>query len=128
MTVRTVWIGIGCCRNTSSTTIQAAIAQVLTEYQLFGTTIMGIATLDRKSDEVGLLEYCRDHSLPLRYFSAAQLNLISVPNPSIRVAAMTETPSVAEAAAMCAAGTQSLIVPKRVLQGVTIAIAENSLS
>lgn len=128
MTLRSIWIGIGCRRNTPGATIQAAIAQVMMDFELTERTIAGIATLDRKSDEIGLLEYCRDRSLPLRYFSADQLNLIAVPNPSIRVVKATKTSSVAEAAAMCAAATQSLIVPKQVIQGVTIAIAENSLS
>lgn len=128
MPAKRIWIGIGCRRGISKLAIHAAIVQVLTEYQLIERPIAGIATLNRKSDEVGLLEFCRDRSLPLRYFSAEQLSLISVPNPSTRIARTTKTPSVAEAAAMCAAATERLIVPKQVIQGVTIAIAENSLS
>lgn len=123
-----IWIGVGCRRGTPKATIEAAIAQVLIKYQLTDSTIAGIATLDRKSDEVGLLEYCRDHALPLRTFSADQLSLMTVPNPSAHVAAKTATWSVAEAAAMRAAAAQQLIVPKQVIQGVTIAVCENSLS
>lgn len=107
--------------------IQTAIDQVLDLYQLEHRTIAGIATLDRKSDEIGLVEYCRDHDLPLRCFSADRLSTIVVPNPSLHVAMTVQTPSVAEAAAMCAAQTQILKVPKQVIQGVTIAIAESSL-
>jgi cobalamin biosynthesis protein CbiG len=47
-----------------------------------------------------------------------------VPNPSGAVAAAVGTPSVAEAAALCAAGPSgSLLLPKRVFRGVTVAIA-----
>ncbi|MCY6491450.1 cobalamin biosynthesis protein [Leptolyngbya sp. GGD] len=122
-----LWIGIGCRRGATKLIIQTAIDQVLDLYQLEHRTIAGIATLDRKSDEIGLVEYCRDHDLPLRCFSADRLSTIAVPNPSLHVAMTVQTSSVAEAAAMCAAQTQILIVPKQVIQGVTIAIAESSL-
>lgn len=128
MVLESLWIGIGCRRGTPKATIALAIAQVLIDYQLTESTIAGLATLDRKSDEVGLIEYCRDHALPLRLFSAEQLSLIAVPHPSPRVAATTKTASVAEAAALCAAAAQQLTVPKQVIQGVTIAVCENSLS
>jgi cobalt-precorrin 5A hydrolase len=122
-----IWIGIGCRRGTTKLTIQTAIAQVLNQYQLNCRTIAGIATIDRKSDEFGLIEYCREQDLPLQSFSANRLNSISVPHPSQQVERIAQTASVAEAAAMCAAETLVLKVPKQVIQGVTIAIAESSL-
>ncbi|MCU0552186.1 MAG: cobalamin biosynthesis protein [Leptolyngbya sp. Prado105] len=123
-----IWIGIGCRRGIAKVTIQSAIAHVLNEYQLTDRAIVGIATVDRKFDEPGLVEYCQERSLPLSCFSANRLKFIAVPHPSTWVAQTIETPSVAEAAAMCAAETETLKVPKQVIQGVTIAIAESSLS
>jgi cobalamin biosynthesis protein CbiG len=127
MTHSKIWIGIGCRRGTSKEQIQTAIAQVLKSHALEQATVLGIATVDRKSNEPGLLEYCQDQALPLRYFSAVRLKLIPVPNPSSTVALYLETSSVAEAAAMCAAEAQNLKVTKQVIQGVTIAIAEQRL-
>lgn len=99
---RVLWIGIGCERGTPRTVIETAIQQVLQAHHLAEGAIAGIATLDRKADEVGLLELCRDRHLPLRCFSAAELQTIEVPNPSAVVAAEVGTPSVAEAAAIAA--------------------------
>jgi len=120
--LRTLWIGVGCRRGTSKQTIDAAIAQVLEQHHLSHSTIVGIATVDRKRDEAGLLEYCQEHKLPLSLFSANQLQVLGVPNPSVdRIG----TPSVAEAAALCAAGSNILRVPKQVIEKtVTIAIAQ----
>lgn len=104
--------------------IEHAIAQVLEQHQLSETAIVGIATVDRKSNEAGLLEYCEAHNLPLALFSVDQLQAIAVPNPSI---ARIGTPSVAEAAALCASGSEVLCVSKQVIeQTVTIAIAQIS--
>lgn len=102
--------------------IESAIASVLEQHELSESVIAGIATVDRKSDEAGLLEYCQDHKLSLFLFSAAELQKIVVPNPSTN---RIGTPSVAEAAAICAAGSNCLRVPKQVIEKtVTIAIAQ----
>ncbi len=119
-----LWIGIGCRRGTSKQTIETAIAQVLDRHHLSKSAIAGLATVDLKSDEPGLLEYCQDHNVPLRCFSAAELQAIDVPNPS-EAAIQIGTLGVAEAAAMGAARTDSLLVSKQVIQRtVTIAIAQ----
>lgn len=119
------WIGVGCRRGTSKEIIETAIAQILNQHQISQDQIVGIATVDLKFSELGLLQYCQDHDFPLRFFSTTQLQAIAVPNPALdRIG----TASVAEAAAICAAGSKTLKVSKQVIeQTVTIAIAEISL-
>jgi cobalt-precorrin 5A hydrolase len=57
-------------------------------------------------------------------FTAAELAARPVPNPSLRVAAATGAPSIAEAAALLAAGPgAALILAKTARDGVTVAIA-----
>lgn len=100
---RVLWFGIGCERGTPRQVIEAAIEEVLQKYQLARDAIAGIATIDLKSDEVGLVELCRDNNLPLRTFNREILKNVSVPNPSQVVAKEVGTPSVAEAAALLSA-------------------------
>ncbi len=97
---RVLWVGIGCERGTSRTVIEQAIKQVLQENSLAEAAIAGIATIDLKADEKGLVELCRERALPLRCFSAEELRSVEVPNPSAVVEAEVGTPSVAEAAAV----------------------------
>ncbi|OCQ98005.1 hypothetical protein BCD67_01675 [Oscillatoriales cyanobacterium USR001] len=135
---KVLWVGIGCQRGTSRELIELAIQQVCHNYHLPVGAIAGIATIDTKADEVGLIELCQGQKWQLKTFSARILSSIIVPNPSNIVAAEIATPSVAEAAAICATikaellttnYTNNLLVPKQIfrLEGqpgaVTVAIA-----
>ena len=137
---RVLWVGIGCERGTSRQLIETAIQQVCQSHHLAENAIAGIATIDIKADEVGLVELCRDRNLPLQTFPAEFLRSVPVPNPSVVVDKEVGTPSVAEAAAIVAAnsnlGAQSLaplLVEKQIIRAenqsgaVTIAIAQSEL-
>ncbi|MBD1875245.1 precorrin-3B C(17)-methyltransferase [Nodosilinea sp. FACHB-131] len=126
---RVLWVGIGCERGTPQAVIEAAIARVCRAGHFAWGAIAGLASLDLKADEVGLVALCQDHHWPLRCFTAEELKTIPVPNPSTVVEAAVQTPSVAEAAAMLAAGGD-LRVTKQVVRvegqpgAVTVAIAQ----
>jgi cobalt-precorrin 5A hydrolase / precorrin-3B C17-methyltransferase len=129
---KTFWVGIGCQRHSPRLLIQLAIAQVCQAHHLSETAIAGIATLDRKVQEPGLVDYCRDRRLPLYGFTADQLSQISTVGYSSRIQALVGCPSVAEAAALLAASPGAkLCVPKQIfrhqdyLGGVTVAIAQS---
>lgn len=141
---RVLWVGIGCERGTSKELIESAIRQVFQNNHLAENAIAGIATIDLKADEVGLLELCGDRNLPLRTFPADVLRSINVPNPSAVVEQEVGTPSVAEAAAIMGqlscisldanrqdSDSSKLLVPKQIFKSeyqpgaVTIAIAQS---
>ena len=103
---RVLWVGLGCERGTSQALMEWAIAAICQSRHLAIDAIAGIATIDLKADEVGLVQLCQDHTWPLRCFTAADLGAIAVPNPSKTVEKAVGTPSVAEAAAILAATKQ----------------------
>jgi cobalt-precorrin 5A hydrolase len=108
-----LWVGIGCQRGTSRRLIETAIQQVCKENQLNQSAIAGLATIDNKAREVGLVEFCQLRNFYLKTFPAEILRQVCVPNPSKIIAKAMGTPSVAEAAAMLAAANierQSTIV------------------
>lgn len=113
---RVLWVGIGCERGTSRQLIETAFVQVCQDNQLVEGAIAGIATIDLKADEAGILELCQERNLPLRTFPADVLRAVSVPNPNPVVDAEVGTPSVAEAAALCAASSQELLVTKQIFR------------
>ena len=134
---RVLWVGIGCERGTSRKVIETAIEQTFHDHNLAEGAIAGIATIDLKADEAGILELCKTRNLPLRTFPPEVLSKIEVPNPSTVVNQEVGTPSVAEAAAIQAAKTteskeisDSLIVSKQIFRltgetgAVTVAIAQ----
>jgi cobalt-precorrin 5A hydrolase len=124
-----LWVGIGCQRGVSQQAIQQAIESVFIEYDLDLATIAGLATLDRKANEPGLIEYCRKSGWFLKIYSPERLNSVVVTDPVQLVSALVGTVSVAEAAALCAAQTDILLVPKQKFQldpesgCITVAIA-----
>ncbi len=113
---RNLWIGIGCQSGTSRDVIESAIKQVCCNYDLAESTIAGIATIDTKADEVGLIELCQGQNWQLKTFSAEILNSIPVPNPSKFVAQSIGVPSVAEAAAICATINQEFFTADKCKQ------------
>lgn len=104
---RVLWIGVGCERGTSQALIEQAIAKVLRSRHLAMGAIAGVATINLKADEVGLVQLCHEQNWPLSCFSATELQQVTVPNPSTIVERAVGTPSVAEAAAILAAMTMA---------------------
>ena len=128
----TLWIGIGCERNTSLSLVEKAIAEALATAGLAEEAVAGMASAERKSDEPALLHLSQNRTWPFRTFAEQALASIEVPNPSEVVLKEMGTASVAEAAALLAAGEQGrLIQPKQISRpatgekgAVTVAIAE----
>jgi cobalt-precorrin 5A hydrolase / precorrin-3B C17-methyltransferase len=125
---KVLWVGIGCERGTSQELIITAIDETCKTYHLATEAIAGIASINLKADEPGIIELCQRRNLILKTFDAEQLNQVDVPTPSEVVQQEVGTPSVAEAAAILAG--QNLIVAKQIFKSktqsgaVTVAIAQ----
>jgi cobalt-precorrin 5A hydrolase/precorrin-3B C17-methyltransferase len=125
-----LWVGVGCERHSSETLMASALDSALGLRGLAPGAVAGLASLSLKGDEPALLALASKNNWPLRLFEAAALAAIPVPNPSAVVAAEVGTASVAEAAALAAAGPGAeLLVAKTIRRGapgegaVTVAIA-----
>ncbi|WP_024297237.1 cobalamin biosynthesis protein [Methylomicrobium lacus] len=114
-----VMLGLGCDRDTSLSTIQAAVDQALASAGLDLSAVAGIATIDKKNDEAAILQLAADHGWPLHFYSAERLTQVPVPNPSETVRKYMGTPAVAEAAALLAANAtmQALLLEKHKYRG-----------
>lgn len=133
-----LWIGFGCRQGTDRSVFENAVEQVFTTHGLIFETVVGIATLELRKDEQGLLTFCKKYQLPLLTFSATYLQGLPVPTPSMIVGTKVGTDSVAEACAYAAALSSSplppmIVIPKQVyrLDGcsgvVTIAVAQGGM-
>ena len=119
-------VGLGCRAGTPSVVLAAAVRAALAEAAVEPGRVTALATLDRRAAEDGVRALARDSGWRLIGFPAADLAAQPVPAPPSRAAtAAVGTPSVAEAAALLATGrTGTLILGKRILSGVTVAIAD----
>ena len=120
----TLAAGIGCNRNTPGREIRDHLLQVMDTHRLALGSLTGLASIQIKQDEPGLLETAAALGVPIRFYQPNQLEGVEgVRNPSAVVAKHTGVSSVCEAAALLAAGRGNLVVPKQATPNVTVAIA-----
>jgi cobalt-precorrin 5A hydrolase / precorrin-3B C17-methyltransferase len=118
---QTLAVGIGCERGTSDEEVHELIVSTFAAHKLSQKSIAVFATIDLKEDEAAISQLGN-----VVYFSAEELQAQKgIATPSDYVNETVGTPSVAEAAALAAAGDEAtLIVPKTKSKRATIAIAE----
>lgn len=120
-----VTIGIGCTRGAPSEEVLELVRATLAEAGVAPGAVACIATIDRKKDEAAIDAVAARLGVKTRFFSASELAAETrIAHPSGSVTEAIETASVAEAAALLAAGPDAkLIATKRKSAHATCAIA-----
>jgi cobalt-precorrin 5A hydrolase/precorrin-3B C17-methyltransferase len=126
-------VGVGASRGVPADEVGELIDRALADADLCPASVRGIATIDAKADEEGILEAAAARGWPVTTYPADVLAAIEVPNPSETVQEAVGSPSVAEAAALAGApsgGSAELLVAKRVSARAapmaTVAIARHA--
>ena len=123
--------GIGCRKAISAAQIETALQTVLRHHALADTRLALIAAPEAKGMEAGLQAAAAARGLLLRLIPQS---LLEAANPrtltrSARSMAAMNVHSVAEAAALAAAGPHArLLAPRIVVGPVTCALAEGDIS
>ncbi|MCX2182980.1 Rv2231c family pyridoxal phosphate-dependent protein CobC [Streptomyces sp. SKN60] len=127
-----VIVGVGARSGVTADEVLGLVGAALREAGLTGAAVTALATLDVRAGEPGIVGAAArlgagaGAGVPVRGFGRAELAGVAVPHPSERPLAATGTASVAEAAALRAAGPGAvLVVPKRKTRRVTCAIARS---
>ncbi len=119
-------VGIGCRKGIAAEQIAAAVHLALGERQL--NEVREIVTIDLKANEPGLVEFCRQHNLPLRVLASATVAARPwVTKASEWVQQNVGLPGVCEPCALIASTRGKLIVPKLALNGVAVAVVEDDM-
>ncbi|MER7948548.1 Rv2231c family pyridoxal phosphate-dependent protein CobC [Streptomyces sp. NPDC096079] len=120
-------LGVGARSGVTVDEVLALAGAVLREAGLTRAEVGSLATLDARAAEPGVVAAAAALGVPVRAFTAEELAAVSVPHPSALPLATTGTASVAEAAALLAAGRGTgralLLVPKRKSRYATCALA-----
>ena len=122
-----VAIGIGCRKGISEEAVAEAVDETLRKAGVFRQAVLGIASIDRKKDEPGLLDFGRNRQLPVTFYTAEELRAIpGTFTGSAFVQDITGVDCVCERSAMRLAmdsGTAVLLEKKQRRNGVTTALA-----
>ena len=119
-------IGIGCERGVSIDDVRSLLEAALADAGVALGAVACLATIDLKEDESAFQELAAEWGLPLRLYTAAELEQETprVQNTSPYVFETVGCHSVAEAAALRSAGTSAeLVLPKCKNERATCAIA-----
>ncbi|MBQ3856475.1 MAG: cobalamin biosynthesis protein, partial [Ruminococcus sp.] len=124
---RNVVLGIGCKRGTDCETIERTVLAALKSAGIEMERVCGVATIDLKKDEEGLLRFCKNHGLELNTFSAEELMSTGGDFSSSEfVKSVTGADNVCERSAVLLSGGR-LVMGKTAANGVTAAAAEKPL-
>lgn len=116
-------VGVGCRRGTPTRSIDDAVSRALEENRLDAAAVSGVATIDLKADEEGLLAFCRDRNWPVFFYTTGDLRRVECSTWSSPFVERTVgVDNVCERAALAAGGR--LVVPRQARDGVTVAVAE----
>ena len=119
-------LGIGCKRGKEEETIHQFILRNIDKIGISVEQIMAIASIDKKKNEVGLVEWCRKQRIPFWTFRAEQLQQMQGDfSVSDFVKEQVGVDNVCERAALrgCRYGG-TLVYKKHAEDGMTIAIAK----
>jgi cobalt-precorrin 5A hydrolase / precorrin-3B C17-methyltransferase len=117
-------VGVGASSGADPQGVLELVDGALREAGLAAASVGVVASVDLKRSEAAVVGVAERFGVELRTFSADVLAGVDVPNPSSVVAAAVGTPSVAEAAALVAAGSGAeLVVTKQRSSEATVAVA-----
>lgn len=117
-------VGVGSSSGADPAAMRDLVARTVAEAGLDLAAVGVVATIDLKEHEPAIVGLAAELGVPLRTFPAPVLASRDVPTPSEVVAAAVGTPSVAEAAALEAAGPGAqLVVTKQRSADATVAVA-----
>ncbi|MFZ3115448.1 MAG: cobalamin biosynthesis protein [Syntrophales bacterium] len=121
-------VGVGCRRGVSTERIVAAVQEALAEVGGKLQQVRFLASADVKAGEEGLIRAAQELQVPLRFISGEEIRATARKfTPSPLALKKINLPAVAEPAALLAGRRTQLILPRRTYQGITVAIARESL-
>jgi cobalt-precorrin 5A hydrolase len=118
--------GIGCRRGAAADDVEAALRAALAHAGLAATALDAIATTAGKNREPGITAVAKKFGVRVVALPQSELKAASdrAATRSQRVLALTGLPSVAETAALAAAGPLArLVAERRIVGGATCALA-----
>ncbi|MDQ5987239.1 MAG: cobalt-precorrin 5A hydrolase [Syntrophus sp. SKADARSKE-3] len=122
-------VGIGCRRGVDAETVIVAIKEALDHLTCELSHVRLLASADIKMDEAGLCKAAKQLGIPIRFISGEAIRSTTLSfDHSAFVEQKVNLPAVAEPAALLAGRRTTLILPKTVFNGVTIAVARESFS
>lgn len=117
-----ITLGVGCKKNTASNLFEDTILQILKAQKISIKAVKSIASIDLKSEEDCILDFCKKYAIPPTFYTSEQLNRVKGGfTHSDFVKKTTGTDNVCERSA--AYNDSKLLLKKQSQNGITAAIS-----
>jgi cobalt-precorrin 5A hydrolase len=117
-----VYLGIGCNRGVSASSIKSAVEQFLKKHELKFSQIENIASFEAKRDEEGLLKFAKDEGFDIKFFDKERINALEGNFTPSQATKFFDLKGVAEPSAVLLSTYKELILKKEVYnKEITIA-------
>lgn len=129
LTPQSLAAGIGCKRGTGREVLEERLTKVLESLGASRRQIRAFASIDLKKDEAGIGELAKAYGVPFITYSAEELREVeTVSSGSEFVEKITGVDNVCERAARKYFPDGKMVMPKKKLSGVTLAIVKEHAS
>lgn len=123
------YLGIGCRKGVPKEKLLPFIDGVLSQNRIDKRALAGIASIDLKKEEQGLLGAAKDLGLPVSFYSAEELRgLPGEFSASNFVKSVTGVDNVCERSAFLASGNGKKLVGKTAYEGMTAALYQREIT
>jgi len=119
-----IYLGIGCNRDTSFEDIEASVLWFLEKYNLKMSQLKNIASFEAKNDEKGLLEFASKYNFDIQFYNKDEINSLEQQFSKSQASKFFDLKGVAEPSAILLSKYKELIIKKEVYEKkITLALA-----
>ncbi|TKB26617.1 cobalamin biosynthesis protein CbiG [Desulfopila sp. IMCC35006] len=121
---RDLVVGIGCNRGTPGHEFEDALTELFNDLHLSRASIRNLASIDKKNDETGLLQFAENNCWPIDFYDSDTINRQTNLEISFAALGAVGAIGVAEPTALLSAQSNHLLSRKRKWKNVTMAVAQ----
>ncbi len=119
-----VFLGIGCNRDTSFEDIEKSVLWFLDKHNLQMNQIKEIGSFEAKNDEKGLLEFANKYNFDIKFFNKEEINSLEQEFTPSQATKFFDLKGVSEPSAVLLSKYKELVIKKEVYEGkITLALA-----
>ncbi len=125
-TAKTLVLGIGCRKGAEKDRILEAVGDFLGNAGIDKGEIRHAATIELKRREAGLTAACEELGFPVLFLPEERIRTLGAGGtPSPAAKRQLDLPGVAEPCAVLSSRNGELLVPKTIVQGITLALSRD---
>jgi len=119
-----IYLGIGCNRDTSFEDIESSVLWFLDKHHLKMEQIKNISSFEAKNDEKGLLEFAQKYNFDIQFFNKEEINSLEQNFSKSQATKFFDLKGVAEPSAVLISKYKELVLKKEVYEKkITLALA-----